>query len=341
MNTEKCQSCRLRNVDVVDPQDNPDFPYLLCRGCHERLLGRCLRPLEYFNVKALHGETYLLNEDFYDDDGTSEQPEYPVFDDHRLAFPKLREDTNDLEHLVDHSIVSFLLKDKIIELLRNVPKDQLLGSLDRRLKDNQNNAYRIFEVVAMVLGPFASQWVRTTVVDGFSHDEEDETISTYSKMLALCLPDGEGYDFCVEVLNTVSTSKKLNGEVHNLIYFQDERALDWVEANIHRMGTLYSSWGLVAAASKLSWERVVRWLDRGRPISLVALDGLYACSVTGDTSGAAPWFRQNPVRLLRPATIEEMNCVLREYLEKDNVPRTRNQIEFVTLNWDRILKTEQ
>jgi hypothetical protein len=99
-----CQSCEVNSVEVVDDCYNPAYPYYVCKDCHERLLSRSLRPREYFNLSAMHGMTYLLNDDFYDKDGVAYNPQIELETAGGLTFPKLAE-LNDLESVINYAIL--------------------------------------------------------------------------------------------------------------------------------------------------------------------------------------------------------------------------------------------
>lgn len=342
MTVNKCQSCRRNEAEVVDPQDNPDTPYRVCKPCHQRMVSFSLRPLEYFNLKALHGDGGFVHDDMYDEKGNAEQPDYPVFEDHRLRFPTLEECEKDIERTIDYSIVANFLTDDVVQALAKFNEADLLIALEKRLLENAVLAYRVYEIVGTVLGSFAADWVRSQIF-AYSNtvDEDIEQIGIYSQMLAKCLPCDEGFEHCVKVLSRVESSKMLDEKVWSLTHFHTPRSLHWIEQNIYRMESLSSSWGNLAAASTINWERVKQWLISGRPLSLVALDALIGCTYVATTPFAGEWLRSNSQKLYEPESVETMNSVLRTYQAIDNVPRTRKQIEFITNNWDLILKTDQ
>ena len=93
--------------------------------------------------------------------------------------------------------------------------------------------------------------------------------------------------------------------------------------------------GRLAAVSNLKWERVVKWLTSGRPLSLVALDALIAC-----------WHYNTPIlirfapKLLEPAPVDEMNATLDDYLDRDPVPRVRKAVLAIRVNWEHILTSQ-
>jgi len=67
-----CQACKQYDVQV---ELKDDVTYHLCHNCLINLVMRNLSKEQYHNLVAIHGScTYLLHEDFYDDDGTALQP---------------------------------------------------------------------------------------------------------------------------------------------------------------------------------------------------------------------------------------------------------------------------
>lgn len=67
-----CQACRRHPVETVLDNEQPDQPYRLCLACARRIEMLSLRPLEWFNLAAIHGPAkYLLHDDFYYDSGTT------------------------------------------------------------------------------------------------------------------------------------------------------------------------------------------------------------------------------------------------------------------------------
>lgn len=332
---ELCQSCKQNKVEVIETCDDKEFPYKLCKPCHQRLLTFSLRPLEYFNLAAKHGHYSLLQDDFYDENGTAGQPVIEVVEDENLAFPKLADIKDNLEMVADYALALWWLNKEVIGILKQFDKQPLLDSLEKRISETRKVDNKIYEIVAKVLGEFASNWVRK---EWKSHNRENFTY--YAECLAKCLPLDEGFNYITDELDKIDSSSKLSEKMICLIDFQNEKSLDWIEQNVHKMQNLSSSWGMVAAASSFNWSRAKKWLDNGRPLSLVTLDALANCSATKDSLNFAPWLRENLQKLSEPDSIENMNEVLSEYLQNDNVPRTRNLINYIIENWDKILKLE-
>lgn len=253
---EFCQSCQVNTVEVVEYSDDEKSPYKLCKPCYHRLTNGALRPLEFFNLRAKHGDTNLLNNDFYDfETGEADQPDIDVVEDLTLTFPKLSEIKSKREKVIDYAIVQFWLEKDVIQILKEFDKREVLNSLDERVKQNRNLNYKMYEIVARTLGTFAEDWARN---EWKLHTEYDFPI--YADMIANCLPLEESFGYLTTALDKISSSSKLNETIDCLIYLQTEKSLDWIEQNIHRMQNLSNSWGLLAASSQLSWGKVKEWL---------------------------------------------------------------------------------
>ena len=117
-----------------------------------------------------------------------------------------------------------------------------------------------------------------------------------------------------------------------LNFLRHEAALDWIEKNAERTVGVSQLWGHLAASSNLSWNRATEWLRRGRPWSLIALDGLVFCTTRGKRLNQSAWMRQIDPRLPDRPECSEAELVLRQYLSRDNVPRTRKNIEVIINN---------
>ena len=83
----RCESCNSKDVEIDEPAAHGNSPYHLCRDCHRRLLNRSLRPIEFFNLVAIHGHDALLHDDLYDDTGKAEQPNETVINADKFPFP--------------------------------------------------------------------------------------------------------------------------------------------------------------------------------------------------------------------------------------------------------------
>lgn len=327
-----CQSCRKDSVEVIDDCDNPAYPYKVCKDCHERLVSMSLRPREYFNLASQHGMTFLLHDDFYDSEGTACAPQDEVVFDPALVFPVLRE-LRDLPSIVDCAIVEWQVSDDVVAALQQFEGKEVLRELDGRLSLNEGLTARICLLAALVLGRHAEAWMLWRWAE-----RTQESFLFYAEPMAKCLPSDVGFVLYSKQVTLMEPTSKLVETMMGLIYFQSKLTLPWIEAHIGRAVNISNAWGYLAAASQLDWPTAKRWLESGRPMSLVALDALANCAVTLETRNSLPFLRDNPPRLLDPDTTDEMNRVLLQYGEVDKVPRVRSNIGYILENWDRILK---
>ena len=329
-----CQACRNNSVDVVDDCDNANYPYRVCDQCHNRIVNLALRPREYFNLASQHGMTYLLHDDFYDENGVACQPGIKVDDNPSLSFPELN-DLHDLKSLVDYAVVQWWLTEEVVDSFEKFSKDAILDELDTRINANRTLSSRIYELAAKTIGRHAGYWI----LEEWELRSQD-TFLLYADALAKCLSLEHGFQLFSAQLEKIEQPSKLSQSMTGLIHFQSKLGLSWIENNIKRVSNISDSWGYVAVASEFDWGTAKKWLEHGRPLSLIALDALANCATTSTAQNSTIWLRDNPQKLLRPATIAEMNEILMRYGKCDQVPRVRSNINFIIANWDDILKNE-
>jgi hypothetical protein len=133
------------------------------------------------------------------------------------------------------------------------------------------------------------------------------------------LPQQEGINRVQGALANLKGRDKRD-QMFSLGYFHTPVALDWIEQNIFEPIT--EAWGYLAAASKIDWRRIEFWLNRGRPLSHVAIDALMAIA---QPRGAI--LRAYRPVLVEPPNLANFRLALTAYRERDPVPRVRNRIE--------------
>lgn len=126
--------------------------------------------------------------------------------------------------------------------------------------------------------------------------------------------------------------KYLNECINALNYIRHEKVLDWIECNAHKPTNITSSWGHVAASSCFSWDRADKWLSKGRPLSLIALDALIFCTTIDERLNQSIWMRE-----IKPILIDEpkpdiIANRLHKYLQVDGVPRTKAAVKKIINN---------
>jgi hypothetical protein len=323
---EVCQACKIRAVKVIDPVDNPDYPYRLCDPCHHQLVATALPPLHYFNLAALHGRTYLLQDDFYDDEGAAMTPEIEVEESVGQAFPRWDSLKGDLEQLINYAIVIWTFDQEILSAFSNFEKGAILNEFQLRIKANRGLGVKIYELTALTLGELAGEWIREEwkMYDG-------QHIELFAKALAKCLPLQEGFQLYADALAQIDSISIVYQKMLGFIHFESRLTLQWITENIHKFVNINSAWGEIAAVSEFDWATARTWIESGRPLSLVALDALVHCARIPYRSQG---WRLPTQKLLQPDTVGNMDAVLKAYLSRDGVPRVKNAVAFISSNWE-------
>lgn len=126
--------------------------------------------------------------------------------------------------------------------------------------------------------------------------------------------------------------KYLNEYITALNFIRSEKVLDWIEKNTHRIVNVGLSWGHLAASSHFTWDRATKWLEKGRPLSLIALDALVFGTTVGERLNQSPWMRQIQPRLTDNPRPEIVAARLQQYLVADSVPRTKDAVRKIIEN---------
>lgn len=311
-----CEACEHEPAERVERCDNSDRPYQICSACFQRLHARALRPLEWYNLAKRHGwSQFLLHDDFYDEDGHAWQPEQPV--EHPEAFPAPRFEAvlHDPAMLLDYSITRWHFDAKIATAWSFLNRRAVLAALSARFSSTRSLEVRsrVLEICAASLREFGADFVRYVWGDFPTH----VALPSLAAASAACLPFREGFDRVVAALADEQKARRRD-LMFSLGYFHSPEALDWIERHISEPIT--EAWGHLAAASRLDWSRIERWFERGRPLSLVAIDAL-ASIVRPQT----PFLRIHGPRLYDPPTPDRIRQVLSEYAERDCVPRVQQR----------------
>lgn len=320
---DRCHACQVAPVQSMVTEDAEDEPgYRVCRACEDRLLSYSLRPLEWYNLAVRYGPLRaLLHDDLYAEDGTAEQPNARVVDPHRFPAPRLDDVRDDVERLVDFALTRLTLTDEERAAFAAHDAREVLDAFDRRMDGALRGDVRevALEICATSLGARAEEWVRRQWSPGSVPSPELLHAS------ARCLPRDEGLDRAVAALEAMPPG-------HNhwlwLGCFRSERVLDLIERHVQRPVT--EAWGILAAESCLSWERASRWLDLGRPLSLVALDGLYRC-----VARQPRYVDEQPPELTGPMPVDEMIDKLSAYARSDPQHRPERTVKAIVEHLQR------
>jgi hypothetical protein len=326
-----CQATKTEQAEVVLPSHSPDGPYRLCHAAAERLQGFCLRPSEWFNLAVIHGPfEFHLHDDFYDEDGTALQPKTEVLDAYLYPAPDLEDVAADPEALMDFVGTRWSLQDDAIKVLSAIPPERLLLMLAARHERTRNSWFRIryYHICGEVLGTAAQGWVREVL-----HRADPIGQLGIIEAAGSCLPSQEAMRAAFDALGSASLTHPHSTSLGVLAQFRSPLVLDWIENHVGDL--VLSDWGRLAALSGIDWPRVVAWLRRGRPLSIVALDALLAYAFPG---------RHMPVKLAScpptmpsPPPSETIEVTLRDHANRDNVPRVKQTVNNILdrLAWVR------
>src|SRR5882724_1683933 len=295
-----CQACREATSKTEIPCGAKDGAYRLCEECAQRLKHFALRPLEWFNLAALHGPfSYHLHDDFYDEDGKAYQPSEEVVASGKFPSPSLNQIKGDLRRLVDFGMSRWFItkscNSELTDVLRGHEPTLVLKELRERVTASKNPWIegRAYNLASLVLRHEAASWIRER-----AEIHAPETFTNWAFACSQCLPLLEGFGL---VTCKLSTLPKRDVTIFKaaLMGFRSERTLDWIESN--HFAPIVESWGRLAALSQFDWARAIKWLRIGRPLSLIALDALDSCWHY-DT---IPLKEEKP-KLLRPVSTVEM-----------------------------------
>ncbi|WP_407122446.1 hypothetical protein [Bradyrhizobium sp. STM 3561] len=324
-----CQACRQAPAveDVRD--DDPRQPYSLCHECADRLRHYALRPIEWFNLAALHSWTkFLLHDDFYDQDGRACQPDVEEDVPEEKHAPTLEMCAGSLERLIDFCVTRWHLGKEELEAFRPFATSTILAAIEDRAEAGNRQVWEtMVQLCANVVGSPAAPWVRAQ----FNRAGRDGPLFVWAEAAAKCLPAPEGLHQTIHALQAVH-GRDLEKQMSALSWFRAPVVLDWIESHVPRQDVT-ASWGQLASLSDLHWSRVQSWLESGRPLSLVALDALASCIP-----------RQGQARILTILDPKLKGCgdrsaighALRAYEAEDSAPRVATKCSFIIQHLDEL-----
>ena len=268
---------------------------------------------------------YLLHDDFYDDDGVACQPEEDVDDPASSPFPTPAEYAASLALAIDVAFAKWHLPEALLPLLAARPPETI-AALETALAERRNLDFesRAYEIAARALGPHAADWIRQR----WKVVPAEGSVVALAEASAACLPPPEGLALVESVLREMEPNKRRDC-LWAMAYFRDRRALSFIEEFAAPPTT--DIWGRVAACSRFSWDVAEAWLQRGRPLSLVALDAL-GFSFIYDTVE----LRRMLPTLENPPDPETLERTLRQHAVRDPAWRVESQVNLLLKNLTKI-----
>lgn len=326
MSAFMCQACCISPVRQEIASEVADCPYLLCNACAERLEKRNLRPLEWYRLAVAHGPlAYRLHDDFYDQDGTAEQNLVPVEQASLFPAPQLADVRNELAALLDFTMSRWQLSDDVIAALRTHDANAVLSRVAALVDKKQSpwEEERAYEIAADVLGSKAEDWIRSRWASG----TRAPLLHPFLRAAAACMPHSEAIPMALAAVEQ-SGMPDLSVPALTLAHFRSPKVVDWIEGVA--TSPVSERWGLLAARSGLSWATASRWLLKGRPMSLVAMDAM------GILMREERGVRQYMLGMMNDAPPNDLILAhLREYALRDPVPRVTRIVERIAANYLR------
>jgi hypothetical protein len=321
-----CESCNINEVEVEISTDEGNDRYLLCHKCQKRFLLYALRPLEFFNLASIHGHSGYLHDDFYDfETGQATQPKIEVNQIEKFPFPELANIKSDLTKLVNYACVQYPISDDVITFLKSYKKTKLLNLLKKKVEYNRAINYKAYEIAAKTLGLAAKDWI----YEEWKNKKENELL-IFAQAISKCFDSGEAFEMITNEIES-GEDKYLSDNITALLYLQSPKTLDWIEKISGKIINVPANWGVLSAASEFSWTRAKTWLNKGRPLSLIALDALIHCT-TVEKQNQPLWLRKHPPTLLDSPTADIIANTITSYLETDRVPRTKSAVDQIIHN---------
>lgn len=276
--------------------------------------------MEWYRLALRHcPHNYLLHDDFYRDDGTACQPKESVVDLDKFPAPTLEECSTTIEGLWNFTLTRFALREPLFQAWRKHPAHLVLEHLTHAY-ESYTDCHRkatVLELCEHCLTAAACDLVRRAWLDY----PQAMYFGALAAASVACLPPDDGFERCLAAFNAMP----LKDQRPRMMYmrkFRNPKMLDWIEQHIQSPVT--NDWGNLAADSEINWERTLKWLTSGRPLSLVALDALLAIFYV-DENG-----RQKNYRSIEGLPdSDEFTQSLQAHLTTDSAPRVENSIDII------------
>ncbi|GHT95347.1 hypothetical protein FACS1894122_12780 [Alphaproteobacteria bacterium] len=335
-NDEKmCEACRNVQWTIVNGDDDAEHPYRLCESCNNKLESYSLLPREWYNLAVIHGgNSFYLHDDFYDDNGIAadfydEDGEIFGIDIDKEDFaPKLRNVTRDLQRLIEYCTTKWTLDKSLIKALHKYSKTDILGICKQKYIDSKSEQIResLVRIAVETVGKETASWIRELWNEG-------RVDAAYLSSVSIeILPLDEAFRFIINDLRNVD-GDDFPRIVYNCLYLcRSPIVLDLIEAKATKY---HYYWARLAASSNPSWNRMEKWLTRGHPLSLIALEAVSLCRQ--NLPNDRPLAELNPTLNDAPewSVVEK---ILSEYEKKDDDKQAYYSISRIRDNIDEIFR---
>lgn len=223
-----------------------------------------------------------------------------------------------------------MLKNKIWEY----ENYEIENELSRRLDERPVLKFDIIRVASNVIIGTSSPFITSL---WHSRSEEDSLVE-YAKLLANSFESDQGILEYLAQLDNIKSEKELNDQIRGLMYFNSPEVNYWIEIAVDRVTNITSTWGVVSALSDVNWDTLKKWINLGRPLSLVALDALSEYATDNNTMNSSPLSRERILGLPDPPSKEEILEVINNYQIVDSVPRVKQGVNHIKFQIDKITR---
>jgi hypothetical protein len=185
------------------------------------------------------------------------------------------------------------------------------------------------------LGPIAGDWMRTLWTQLL--EERCEFIGVAIGSLAASLPPDEAFGLAKEWFDAATEQVGKKKRLMAFWSLHHPNTLKLIE-NWWELASpgeaVTEDWGRLAAESQITWTGAQNWLDRGRPLSLIALDAmLFYAPRQGH--GKQPTV---PVNFGFPS-FDTFRSVFEQYRERDNAYRVQKAVASLVENASILTQT--
>jgi hypothetical protein len=222
----------------------------------------------------------------------------------------LRDVQGSASRLLEYTVTRWHLTDDVRTAWRVLPPGDVLATLSEQFAGTRNRSVRAAVLRAAAL---LGRDGESVALQAWQAYPDVGSFWSLAEATASCLPPRDGFDRVVSTLAAMD-GPEWRESFSALAQFRSRRTLDWIESHVTE--PLVQSWGYLAAASDLSWPRAEKWLEQGRPLSLVALDALLAIA-----KPRTPFLQYIQPTLAEAPSETVIRHAIESLMQRDPVPR--------------------
>jgi hypothetical protein len=209
------------------------------------------------------------------------------------------------------------MPDALAEAVAAIPADERVrlarAACARRLQQGQDVEYQALHLIGLI-GQTAADWMREIWARLAS--KNSDLLGYAVKTAAASLSKDEAFALARAWLESTSDQAERKSRLQAFGNLHHEGTIQLLEQwwAVAPPGEATIGWGTIAALSEMKWPDIRRWLDSGRPLSLIALNALEQYVA----NGLPPGYR-------RPSA-QEYDEALEACRIKDPAPRASSAV---------------